>query len=46
MDVDGGFKYVRAGYTVGTANAAIALLIIKFIANYVPVPTTTWTELV
>ena len=46
MDVDGGFKYVRAGYTVGTANCAIALLFIKFIANYVPVPTTTWTELV
>jgi len=46
MDVDGGFCYVRAGYTVGTANAAIALLFIKFIANYVPVPTTTWTELV
>ena len=46
MDVDGGFKYVRAGYTVGTANCAIALLFIRFIANYVPVPTTTWTEIV
>ena len=46
MDVDGGFKYVRAGYTVGTANSAIAILFLKFIANYVPVPTTTWTELV
>ena len=46
MDVDGDFKYVRAGYTVGTANCAIALLFIKFVANYPPVPTTTWTELV
>jgi hypothetical protein len=46
MDVDGDFKYVRAGYTVGTANSAIALLFIAFVANYPPVPTTTWTELV
>jgi len=46
MDVDGDFKYVRAGYTVGTADSAIALLFIKFVANYPPVPTTTWTELV
>ena len=44
MDVDGDFKYVRAGYTVGTANSAIALLFLKFVANYPPVPTTTWTH--
>ena len=46
MDVDGGFKYVRAGYTVGTSDSAIALLFIKFCANQKPVPTTSWTELV
>ena len=46
LDVDGGFSFVSAVVTVGVANVTFALLGLGTVANYVPVPTTNWTEVV
>jgi len=46
MDVDGGFKYVRLNLVVAVGNAFISALPLRFIANYPPVPTTVWEEIV
>ena len=46
LDVDGGFSFVSAVVTVAGANVTFALLGLGTAANYVPVPTTNWTEVV
>jgi hypothetical protein len=46
LDVDGGFAFVGATLTVGVAAADIGIIALAGCSNYVPVPTTAWTEIV
>jgi len=46
LDVDGGFAFVGATLTVGVAACDIGIVALAGCSNYVPVPTTAWTEIV
>ena len=46
LDVDGGFSFVSAIVTVGGAAVNASVVALAGCANYVPVPTAVWTEIV
>ena len=46
LDVDGAFCWVRGVLTVGTDTAQVAVLPLRFVANYPPVSTAGWTEII
>ena len=46
LDVDGGFCYIGALLTVAGNTADIGIVALAGCSNYVPVPTTNWTEIV
>lgn len=46
MDVSGGFRYLRGVLTIANAGAVTAVIPLRTVANFPPVPTTGWTEIV
>jgi len=46
LDVDGGFSFISVVVTVAGGNVEVAAAGLAGASNYVPVPTTNWTEIV
>lgn len=46
MDVDGGFSYLGGVLTVGVNSVQLFIIGFGCCSNYVPVPTTAWTEII
>jgi hypothetical protein len=46
MDVDAGFRYLSGRLTIAGGAAYTAVVPLRTAANYPPVPTTNWTEII
>lgn len=46
LDVNGGFNYIRGVLTIDTAAVYSAVLPLRHVPNYPPVPVDEWTEIV